>query len=380
MKPVDIAHMRNKPHFASTVSITEKLGLHHLMGLQCDYSKELVHQFFSSLVMVEDNDRTLKWMTDATPCTSNFYRFATVLGYQFRGAHRHAGHRVFNSNANKDVLLADLYGPRGIVGEVAGLREPYSQLVLLYRDSITPSGGNNDAIRGPLVGLLALSHECATSEDPTADFRVDVMDIIYHEMRDAYVNRRTIPYAPFIMMLIKATMQQDFNFLCTEKHKVKKPYVKKTKTGLSSYSSDSFMGDARAAGAPRVSQSAPSAMAREVKKLSWWQKLVLCTKVDDHKAAYQHYQAHQDLAHSQSVIIHHVSGASGAAPRQSRPIPYSQWCNDSGVDYRELERQLSGAHHASASPPADSPPTPHGQDASDDDDFEDFDGGARDSD
>ena len=81
------------------------------------------------------------------------------------------------------------------------------------------------------------------------------------------------------------------------------------------------MGDARAAGAPRVSQSAPSAMAREVKKLSWWQKLVLCTKVDDHKAAYQHYQAHQDLAHSQSVIAHHVSGASGAAPRKPQPPP-----------------------------------------------------------
>ena len=71
------------------------------------------------------------------------------------------------------------------------------------------------------VDLLFHAHECAQSTDETEDFSMDVMDYIFHEMHDAMVSRSTIPYAPYIMLLIKDTLP-NLN-VDVEEHKIKKP-------------------------------------------------------------------------------------------------------------------------------------------------------------
>ena len=146
--------LRAKESFAEAVAVTQKMGLHHLMGIQCHYHEYYVRQFFSTLVIKGDVSLSMKWMTGDTYRESDFITFGEVLGYDFLGHNIPVGHRVHgNTRPSKDIL-EDLYLPGHPVGKVADLKPLYAQLVLLFRDNINPSGGNNDAIRTSLVNLL----------------------------------------------------------------------------------------------------------------------------------------------------------------------------------------------------------------------------------
>ena len=139
--------------------------------------------------------------------------------------------------------------------------------VRLLRDNLHPSGGNNDAIRTSLVELLLLAKKCAENKKPGKDYRIDVMDYIYEEMHEAMTNRGTLPYAPYIMILIKERLEpDDLSNDCTEIHKVKKPYKLKSK-GKTAPAASGFMQDARATGG-RATRTPTVSLPREIKKLS----------------------------------------------------------------------------------------------------------------
>ena len=163
MHPLIIAVAQEKQQLAEAMYVTKKMGLHHLMSLQCSYDSEVMKQFFSTLVICGDEYRTMKWMTRTTPMRTDFRVFASVLGYRFLSRDRASGHRIISQlKPNKDVALSPCTMDSGIVGTVASLLPLYAHLVGLFHDCITPSGGNNDSIHGHLVQLLAFSHEVAT--------------------------------------------------------------------------------------------------------------------------------------------------------------------------------------------------------------------------
>jgi hypothetical protein len=217
-----------------------------------------------------------KWMTGTRYCESTFTRFAAVLGYPFDGPTNPVGHRIHSPLPVDKEQFSALYGPKGTVGEVAGLLPLYDLLVRVFRENIAPSGGNNDAICGSLVDLLIFAHECAESTDPNADFSLDVMDFIFNEIFDAMVSKGSLPYAPFIMRLIQDKFKEhDFSARCVA-HKVKRLYLKNTKSAPAPLAPDSFMGAARSSAPGKfVSKDVP----QRVKKLSWFQKHFLCMKV-----------------------------------------------------------------------------------------------------
>jgi hypothetical protein len=73
---------------------------------------------------------------------------------------------------------------------------------LTYEANISPSGGNNDSIRGGIVHLL--HHARLTYEDgeDCEGMELEVMHFIFSEMRIAMPDRNIPPYAPYIMRLI----------------------------------------------------------------------------------------------------------------------------------------------------------------------------------
>ena len=115
-------------------------------------------------------------------------------------------------------------------------------------------------------------------------FSVDVMDFIFNEIYDAMIGKTSIPYAPYIMLLIKDTLpNEDFDADC-EEHKFKRLYVKrKVVTPAPAPTQgprDSFMRDARASDSTRRINTAAPSIAPEIKKLNWFQRNVLCMNVD----------------------------------------------------------------------------------------------------
>ena len=85
MRPLDMAHLRKKSVFEVPLDITQKMGLHHLMSIQCHYHEYYVQQFFSTLAFKSDEAITMVWLTGEEECEANFYDFAEVLGYEFTG-------------------------------------------------------------------------------------------------------------------------------------------------------------------------------------------------------------------------------------------------------------------------------------------------------
>jgi hypothetical protein len=337
MRPLDLNFMKKKNEFAAALTVTQKLGLHHLMQIQCDYHEYYVKQFFSTLVFKKDEDISMVWMTDDTAYEANFHDFAAILGYSFDGLSSPVGHRVHGPNhPNKDVLQ-DLYEPGYPVGKVAGLLPLYAQLVLLFRDNITPSGGNNDAVRTSLVNLLHYASRAAADRRTGQRFNLDVMNFIFNEMHEALVSRLSIPYAPYIMMLLKDKVGTEF-FDSSEcvAHKIKAPYVKK-RAAPSLPTRDTFMADARASAMPRG-----PAIGKEIKKLNWFQRNVLCMNVDIRKSQYKAHLENQQILHNQALIIHRLKRSELPPPKQKTPLPYKTWTGSS-VDWVEMEKQL-GIH------------------------------------
>ncbi|KAK1646908.1 hypothetical protein QYE76_064713 [Lolium multiflorum] len=225
--------------------VTGRMGLQDLMKIRCDYSPELVKQFFATLAIKKDEDRTMEWMSGSTYCSATLRRFGAILGVPVEEGRRLHGPQRADKNA-----MFDLYTSAGKVGTTKGLLPIYGQLLRFFRSTIAPSGGNNDAIRGSLVDLMCLSLRCARDENEEHNFSIDIMDYIFHEIHDTMVSRNTIPYAPYIQLLINniaGGRGEDLSGYPLVTHSIKKAYKLKTVSSAVP-PPDSFMRDARSSG------------------------------------------------------------------------------------------------------------------------------------
>ncbi|KAK1585961.1 hypothetical protein QYE76_016661 [Lolium multiflorum] len=245
MQAIDVDVLAINNHFEDAIWVTGRLGLQDLMKIRCDYSPELVKQFFATLAIKKDVDRTMEWMSGSTHCSASLRRFAAILGVPAEEGRRLHGPQRAEKNA-----MFDLYSSARKVGTTKGLLPIYGQLLRFFRSTIAPSGGNNDAIRGSLVDLMCLSLRCARDENEEHNFSIDIMDYIFHEIHDTMVSRTTIPYAPYIQLLINniaGGRGEDLSGYPLVKHSIKKPYKLKPVSSVVP-PPDSFMGDARSSG------------------------------------------------------------------------------------------------------------------------------------
>ncbi|KAK1596224.1 hypothetical protein QYE76_017278, partial [Lolium multiflorum] len=268
MQAINVDDLSEDDHFADAIWVTGRMGLQDLMKIKCDYSPELVKQFFATLAIKKDEDRTMEWMTGSTHCSATLRRFAGILGVPAEGGRCLHGPQ----KPDKDVLF-DLYTSAGKVGSTKGLLPIYSQLLRFFRATISPSGGNNDALRGALVSLMHLSFRCARDTNEDCDYTIDVMDFIFNEIHDAMVTRNTIPYAPYIQLLINnsVAMDEDLSGYALVKHSVKKAYKLKPVSSAAP-APDSFMGDARSSGFAPARRPDLPAMKKQVNMFSWFQR------------------------------------------------------------------------------------------------------------
>ena len=104
MRPLDTDYLNNTPAFEAAMQVTQKMGLHHLMGLHCNYNVYLVQQFFSTLAFKGDEGNTMIWMTRDTPCEANFYQFGEILGYDYDG-NTPVGKQIGRASCRERVCL-----------------------------------------------------------------------------------------------------------------------------------------------------------------------------------------------------------------------------------------------------------------------------------
>ncbi|KAK1649240.1 hypothetical protein QYE76_067045 [Lolium multiflorum] len=347
MQAINVDDLAENDHFEDAIWVTGRMGLQELMKIQCDYSPELIKQLFATLAFKNDDERTMEWMSGSTHCEATLRQFASILGLPAEGGLRLHGPQKKDKN-----VLFDLYDSSGAVGSTKGLLPIYSQVLRFLRATIAPSGGNNDALRGALVDLMHLSFKCARDDNEDQDFSLDVMDFIFNEIHDVVVSRTTMPYAPYIQLLINnsVAMDEDLSRFPMEKHTVKKAYKKKP-VPHAAPAHDSFMRDARSSGfAPARHVDLP-AMKKQVKKLSWFQRHILCMNIEIHKENYAANQERSEIQHTQEVILHKLSGEQGPPPQPPVHPGYSGW-HSSQVPWNDLEDCIQRANYTRNSPPA----------------------------
>jgi hypothetical protein len=131
-------------------------------------------------------------------------------------------------------------------------------------------------------------------------------------------------------------------------HQVKKMYVKRKATSAPSAAYPStFMADARSSASTREQRAATSAMTREVRKLSWFERNVLCMKVEIHRENYQAYVERKNIQDTQQLILHRLSGAQTADPTPTAPTSYEAW-NTDRYNWVEMQKHLFAAPDAPA--------------------------------
>jgi hypothetical protein len=152
------------------------------------------------------------------------------------------------------------------------------------------------------------------------------MDFIFNEMHAARLGRVTLPYAPYIMLLIKHVVQ-DPDLPRDVDHEVKKPYVKRkgARAAAPTACPDTFMRDAHSNASSHSQSAATRAASREFKQLNWFQKNILCMNVEIHRENYQAYVERKAIMDTQQQILHHISCSQSAAPAATPATAYSRW-------------------------------------------------------
>ncbi|KAK1678322.1 hypothetical protein QYE76_039170 [Lolium multiflorum] len=230
---INMEKLQAKPeYFGEALEICEEQGLIPLMTFSHDYSKEIICQFYATVVFLEDEDgfRSLKWMTMEHVMEATWEEFARGIGYELPEFEINFFKIHLQAKPMAKEKMANLYIPgRMLCGSAYNLLPVYDIMNRIYRSTINPKDTNHDEVHGFLVNLLVRTDEMRGSGK-----QLDIMDFIWHEMRDYAFLRKLPQYAPFIMRLICLKWDQanrgDLLEQCRPNitiHKEKSPLVKK---------------------------------------------------------------------------------------------------------------------------------------------------------
>jgi hypothetical protein len=129
-------------------------------------------------------------MTNDVRKYSKFARFGHLLGYEFDGIEAHqTGNRL-----HLDTSKSPLYPPGGKLGDTSNLLPLYDVLLCMFCVNISPSGGNNDAIRGGLMHLLHHAYLVFEEGEECEDKDIDVIHLIFSKMHLAMIAKKIPPY------------------------------------------------------------------------------------------------------------------------------------------------------------------------------------------
>jgi hypothetical protein len=117
-------------------------------------------------------------------------------------------------------------------------------------------------------------------------------------------------------------------------------YIKRKKSAAPSTAYPStFMADARMSAPYHAQREAATAMKREVKRLTWFERNVLCMKVEIHRENYQAYVGRKTIQDTQQLILHRLSGAQTSEPTPTHATSYASW-NTNRYNWCDMEQHL----------------------------------------
>jgi hypothetical protein len=152
------------------------------MTFSHNYSKEVICQFFATVVFLEDEYgfRSLKWMTKEFVMEATWEDFARGIGYDLPDYDINFFWIHLQNKLMAKEKMVSLYIPgRTLCGSAYNLLPVYNIMNRIYRNTINPKHTNQDEVHGFLVNLLVRTDEMRGSGK-----KLGIMDYIWHEMRE----------------------------------------------------------------------------------------------------------------------------------------------------------------------------------------------------
>ena len=299
---INTEYMENHPaYFGEAIAMCKEFGIYDYINFEQNYNEHLVMQFFATVHFFNDEPRRIKWMSKNQVLEAKWSQFASLLGLSEHGfeldeaAHQQFFRINYNTPPMKPDVLYDLYIPgRAVVGQQKNLLKVWDIMHRIYRNTVAPRVGNFDQLHGKMIDLMHESHRMQGQGK-----KLDVMDVLWHEMYSVVMKRRPAIFGPHIMTLIVdrwTDLQLDLELLDNEEaptnHNVKELQIKKHLPPLIPNVEESSADDED----DPLFELPPRASAKDRNFKKWMAdalKTIFCRQEDSDKRAYKAHVRHK---------------------------------------------------------------------------------------
>ena len=217
---------------------------------------------------------------------------------------------------------------------------------------------------------MVLAHKTFSKGKEAVCKGFDVMDFIFEEMHPSTITKKKLPpYAPYVAMLLKRLNVA--TSLGCKPHAIAKYQLRNNTLpsqtvgprGSSSRppfaASDEEIQEEEEAPRVRRKNAMPPGtfgfedasveeIKKEVKKLTWGQKFLMCMGIENHREQHNAYLERKLMLDNQQVIGRHLAmieqkleGKKPKAPqvKKTAPIPYEEW-NTGHIPWGKLDKAL----------------------------------------
>src|ERR1041384_7063625 len=150
----------------------------------------------SSCSFMNDDARTMRWMSGTTVCSAPFSKFSETIPYKFFGEPHPDFERVSETGRDKDeIAFAYKQEKSFVTGSIKDLLPTYDTLRHILWYTLTPKAGDSHNLRASMLDIFLMVKDRR---------KVDVLDTMFLEICECIRLRKSLIYAPFIQALIES--------------------------------------------------------------------------------------------------------------------------------------------------------------------------------
>jgi hypothetical protein len=275
MQYVDFNELQDRNEFAAAIKTCDRFQLTDIMSFRYDWNREILAQFHATYFWNMDEDE-IHWMTDGRHYRIDFVTFCRILGF---GQIHRSFSRIHDVRRLEPHEVSFMWeDPSKADGRRTGLKAIYYTMNNLFRITLNPKDNATD-LNGYITNVL--------SRFPDGE-RFNVGRFIWVELAYAMDDgRRSLPYAPYLMFMIKRLSGQRFPKDCIHGvYNIKKTHGGKGSSGAAAGSTTREASFAHR-DVPESSRNGRKKKSKKLGKMSEWIKAIFATCTYAANTAYE---------------------------------------------------------------------------------------------
>ena len=202
-KQINVEHLRdNDQIYPGVYDALGRLGIIPFCQFTYKYNEDLVMQFYATVYFMNDDARTMRWMSGTAVCSAPFSKFSEIIPYLFFVEPHPYFERVSKTGRDKDEIeFAYKQEKSFVTGSIKDLLPTYDTLCHILRYTLTPKAGDSHNLHSSVLDIFLMVKDRK---------KVDVLDTMFFEIRECIRLRKSLTYAPFIQALIESVCPMHF--------------------------------------------------------------------------------------------------------------------------------------------------------------------------